>query len=137
MTNILSHTSKDIFHNVNNSWTSVLYSTLLISGSELAKTEWEKLFMIWLAEHDQAHIGLGFVGIDFDDIHWTKENFDEQKTFVIDIAKIAISNKSWNKLDYHPDEKILTSVLQLWIEIFSDATTDDIKKELVDFWERN
>ena len=67
MANLLSHTTKDIFHNVNNSWTSVLYSTLLISGSELAKTDWEKL-------------------------------------------------------DYKPDEEILISILQLWIETFSNLS---------------
>ena len=59
MGNLISHNSKGINHSISNGWTSVLYSTLLISGSGMAKTVWEKQFMIWLAEHDQGIIGYG------------------------------------------------------------------------------
>lgn len=95
MANLISHISKGISHSVSNGWTSVLYSTLLISGSEIAKTEWEKLFMIWLAEHDQGIIGSGMVGIDFDNIFWSGSEFEKQKEFVAGIAQSAINEKSW------------------------------------------
>ena len=127
MANLISHISKGISHSVSNGWTGVLYSTLLISGSEIAKTEWEKLFMIWLAEHDQGIIGSGMVGIDFDNIFWSGSEFEKQKEFVTGIAQNAINEKSWLKLDYNPDEEILTGILNLWIDVFSNAQTEDIK----------
>ncbi len=126
MANIISHATKNISHSISNSWTSVLYYTLLISGSRLAKTNWEKHFMIWLAEHDQNHVGLGIVGIDFDNIYWSASEFEKQKEFVIGIAQNAINKKSWINLDYKTDEKTIAGLLNLWIDVFSDAQVNDI-----------
>ncbi len=126
MANILSYTAKNISHSISNGWTSVLYSTLLISGSRLAKTEWEKLFIIWLAEHDQNHVGQGIVGIDFNNIHWSTSEFDSQKEFVVKVAQNAIDEKSWTKLDYETDRETLTGLLNLWIAVFSNAQIADI-----------
>jgi hypothetical protein len=128
MANILSHTTNNISYSISNSWTTVLYSTLLISGSHLAKTEWKKYFMIWLAEHDQNHVGLGMVGIDFDNIYWLASDFEKQKEFVIEIAQNAIDEKSWTKLDYETNEETLTGLLNLWIDLFSKAQKKDIKQ---------
>ncbi len=126
MANIISHTVKNISHSISNGWTSVLYSTLLISGSRMAKTQWEKLFMIWLAEHDQNHVGLGMVGIDFDDIFWIISDFEKQKEFVVGIAQNAIDEKYWNQLDYETDGDTLTQLLNLWINVFSNAQIVDV-----------
>ena len=126
MANILSHTAKNISHSISNGWTTVLYSTLLISGSRLAKTHWEKLTMIWLAEHDQNHVGGGMVGIDLEDMHWSTSEFESQKEFVVAIAQNAIDEKSWTKLNYDTNEETLTELLKLWIDVFSNAKIDDI-----------
>jgi len=126
MANILSHSTKNISHSISNGWTSVLYSTLLISGSHMAKTQWEKLFMIWMAEHDQNHIGGGMVGIDFDNIFWSTLEFEKQKEFVVAIAQNAIDEKSWTKLDYETDGETLTGLLNLWMAVFSNAQIADI-----------
>ena len=126
MTNYISHSSKNISHNVSNGWTCVLYSTLLISGSRIAKTKWEKLFMIWLTEHDQNHVGGGMVGIDFDDIYWSASEFESQKEFVIRIAQEAIEERYWNELDYETNKETLTEILKQWIDIFSNAQIEDI-----------
>ena len=127
MANLLSHVTKNISYSISNGWTTVLYSTLLISCSRLAKTNWEKRFMIWLAEHDQNYVGLGFAGIDFEDICWSPSDFEEQKEFVIAIAKNAIEEKLWKKLDPKTNVETITSFLNLWIELFSNARADDIK----------
>ena len=126
MSNILSHTAKGVSHNISNGWTTVLYSTLLISGSSLAKTNWEILTMIWLAEHDQNHVGGGIVGIDFDNIYWSVSEFEKQKEFVVRIAQNAIDEKSWTKLNYEADGETLTGLLNLWIDVFSNAQITDI-----------
>jgi len=133
LANLISHRKKDIFHSINNSWTGVLYACLLISGSEMANTKWEKLFMIWLAEHDQGHLGLGMVGIDFDDINWSTEEFQQQQYFIIEIARKAIADKSWIKLSYKPDEQILVKLLNVWIDIFSNAGIEDVKDKQEEF----
>ncbi len=104
----------------------MLYATLLIAGSAIAKTEWEKFFMIWLAEHDQNLVGIGIVGIDFDDIFWSVTEFEAQQKFVVQIAQRAIEERVWTKLDYEPDETILLKILNLWIAVFSNAETKDI-----------
>ena len=127
MANLLSHSTKNISYSISNGWTSVLYSTLLISGSRMAKTQWEKLFMIWLAEHDQNHIGLGMVGIDFDNIFWSTSDFEKQKKFVVGIAKKAIDEKYCEKLGCETNEETLTGLLNLWVDVFSNAQAEDIK----------
>jgi len=126
MANILSHTAKGVSHSISNGWTAVLYSTLLISGSRLAKTNWEKFTMIWLAEHDQNHVGGGMVGIDFDDIYWSVSEFERQKEFVVAIAQNTIDEKSWTKLNYETNGETLTELLKLWIDVFSNAQIADI-----------
>ncbi len=127
MSNLLSHQSKSIHTSVSNAWTSVLYSILLISGSELAETSWEKYFMVWLAEHDQRILGLGMVGIDFDDIYWSPSEFEQQKKFLISIAQNAIEKKLCLRLDYEIPEKELIPLLDLWIKLFLQGKVEDVK----------
>ena len=129
MANTISHTIKNITYSISNAWTSVLYSTLLISGSQIAKNKWEKHFLIWLAEHDQNHIGLGIVGIDFDHIFWSITEFKNQKQFILSIAQNAIDEKAWTKLDFDTDEEILTELLNKWIDIFFNTQIDDIVRK--------
>lgn len=128
MANLISNKSQNIFHNISNSWTSVLYSVLLLSGSEIAISDWEKEFIIWLSEHDQNTVGLGVVGIDFENIRWNKTEFEDQREFVIKISDNAVENKIWKKLDYKPDEKILIDILNKWKSIFINADKADIKE---------
>ena len=126
MANCISYTSKGVSHSISNGWTTVLYSVLLISGSKLAETSWEELFLIWLAEHDQNHIGQGMVGIDVDRIHWSNSEFEQQREFVVKIAQNAINKSYWNELNYNTDEEVLVELLNLWIDIFSNVQIDDI-----------
>ena len=127
MGNTISHKTKEKVFHVSNSWTSVLYGTLMISGSETAKTEWEKLFMIWLAEHDQNVVGPGIVGIDFDDVCWREDDFKSQQDFVVNLAARAIEENLWYRLDYLTDEKVLIALFNDWIDLFQEAKKEDIK----------
>ena len=43
----------------------------------------ELLFLIWLSEHDQNTVGLGVVGIDFEDIRWNKTEFEDHREFIM------------------------------------------------------
>ena len=43
--------------------TDTLISALLLSGSQLAKTDQEKRLIVWLAEKDQSAVGMGTSGL--------------------------------------------------------------------------
>lgn len=52
----------------------------MLSGSELAKTNREKEFIIWLAQRDQNVVGRGTVGFDLDEMPWIEDDFPEMKS---------------------------------------------------------
>ncbi len=89
--------------------------------------------MIWLAEHDQGHVGLGIVGIDVEDIYWTQSEFDTQKSFLVGIAQKALEEQSWQLLPYAPEEDILQRILRQWVDLFQNAQMADISAWKQDF----
>src|SRR5262245_51957100 len=60
---------------LSNGATDVLLSILLLAGSDLATSDWEKSLVVWLAEHDQSVVGGGCVDFDLDEIAWTSTDF--------------------------------------------------------------
>ena len=77
------------FIQLSNGLTSVLFSTLLLAGSDLAESAWEIKLMQFLAGRDQNVFGLGMVGFDPGDIGWDRESFDEEKAFVVRVINRA------------------------------------------------
>jgi hypothetical protein len=104
MGNIISNykVDKDKYFRFTNGETSVLIATLVLSGSSLANSEWEKKCIIWLASHDQAISGLGVAGFDIDEIAWTKSEFQNQKEFIFNVIDLALNKHNWHLLDYKP-----------------------------------
>jgi hypothetical protein len=94
--------SKEIGLKMSNGGTAVLISVLLLSGSDVAQTQWEKELVCWLGEHDQSIFGRGVVGFDLDEIAWNKEDFTEQKDFFLKMIDTALTRHRWNALDYDP-----------------------------------
>src|SRR5690349_18901383 len=111
MGNLILNRKTGRYLKMNNSWTDIVYSTLLLSGSELAKSNWEKELMIWIAEHDQAWVGLGMSGMDINDFGWTVTKFDHQKEFVLKIIDNALNQRTWTRLPYRPIEDVLINLL--------------------------
>jgi len=93
---------KKVFLKLSNGATDVLLSVLILSGADLAVTQWEKELMVWLAAHDQSVFGSGTVGFDIDEIAWTRENFYEQQAFLLTTIDLAITRHRWNSLSYDP-----------------------------------
>jgi hypothetical protein len=91
---------------MSNSYTSVVILTIALSGSALAEYEWQKELVIWFAEHDQSVIGEGVVGFDIDDIPWTPDKFDEEKSFLLNVIDEAINKQRWEQLWFEPGEHI-------------------------------
>jgi len=87
---------------LSNGSTSVLLCVLLLSGSQLATTVWERELVTWLAEHDQEVFGSGMVGFDLDDIAWDVERFGVQQHFVLRMIDLALQRHRWNELGYDP-----------------------------------
>lgn len=81
---------------------SVFVATLVLSGSDLAESLWEKEFVAWIAGHDQSVFGLGMVGFDVDEIAWKQDEFDGQKAFVLRVIDLALEKHNWNLLSYEP-----------------------------------
>jgi hypothetical protein len=85
-----------------NGATDVFISVLLLAGSDLAETMWEKGFVTWLAGHDQSIFGLGVVGFDIGEIAWDPDRFAEQKAFVLAVIDTSLRRYRWEILDYDP-----------------------------------
>lgn len=108
---------------------SVLISTLVLSGSDLAVTGWQQACITWLAEHDQAVFGVGSVDFDIDDIAWTAADFDQQQAFVLQVIDRAIEKHRWNVLGYDPPLtqahlQTLKHLTQQYERSFIDADKD-------------
>lgn len=108
---------------------SVLITTLVLSGSDLAATSWQQACITWLAEHDQAVFGLGVVGFDVDEIAWTEAEFAQQHTFVLRVIERAIHKHRWSVLDYDPpfvqaDLQDLRQIIQQYQRSFIDCEKD-------------
>ncbi|MNZ78951.1 hypothetical protein D3C78_975440 [compost metagenome] len=88
-----------------NTSTEVFIETLVLSGSELAKTNREKEFIIWLAQRDQNVVGRGTVGFDLDEMPWIEDDFPEMKRFVLSTIKGVINKVKWDVLNYEPNEE--------------------------------
>jgi hypothetical protein len=87
---------------LSNGSTDVLLTVLLLSGSALAASTWERELMTWLAEHDQGVFGAGMVGFDLDEIAWSADGFDVQRAFVLRTIDLALTRHRWDELSYDP-----------------------------------
>jgi hypothetical protein len=85
-----------------NGATDVFISVLLLAGSDLAETVWEKEFITWLAGRDQSIFGLGMVGFDIGEIAWDPDRFAGQKAFVLAVIDTSLRRHRWEILDYDP-----------------------------------
>lgn len=75
---------------------------LLLAGSDLAQSHWEKELITWIGNHDQGIYGLGIVGFDIDQIAWQVSEFEPQKTFLLRVIDTARQRHRWDVLDYDP-----------------------------------
>lgn len=67
---------------MSNGLTDTLISALLLSGSQLAKTDQEKRLIVWLAEKDQSAVGMGTVGFSVLDMPWDRNTFEQDRSFL-------------------------------------------------------
>ncbi|NRT72110.1 hypothetical protein BJV40_002126 [Clostridium beijerinckii] len=110
---------------MSNGTTSVFITVLGLSGTRLAKTDDEKKLLVWILEKDQSKCGIGTVGFAISEMPWMKENFENQKTFMLEVVKGVKEKLGWENLDYTPNEKIIFPC----ISTFSDMVKE-LKKRI-------
>ena len=87
---------------LSNGAADVLLSVLLLAGSDLAATAWEKELVTWLAEHDQALLGRGTIGFDVYEVAWTLSDVAREKAFLLRTVDLAAREHRWDVLGYRP-----------------------------------
>lgn len=102
---------------MSNGLTSVFLEVLVLSGSILAQTNREKELMIWLAQQDQAIVGIGTVGFDIDAMMWTIDNFEAEKDFMLRVIQSAMEGLGWEQLDYEPNQDMILQALTTFKEM--------------------
>lgn len=126
------HKNADEWLCMSNSYTTVIISTLVLSGSILETTDREKEIIVWLAQHDQGILGGGTVGFSIQDIPWTYDGFEREKTFLLQVVDGAINRLGWEKLGYSPGEhtiKFLYEFKNLIEKFDKDYVDDEVYKE--------
>ncbi|WP_217592958.1 hypothetical protein [Cohnella sp. GbtcB17] len=96
---------------ISNGATSVLFEVLALSGSDLAVTNREKEFIVWLNQWDQSIVGIGTVGFSISEMPWMKRDYNEAKRFLLSVIDSAINKHRWEDLNYTPNEEILLRIL--------------------------
>jgi len=112
---------------MSNGLTSVLLEVVVLSGSILAETDREKELIIWLAQRDQAAVGIGTVGFDIDEMPWTLDSFEAEKAFMLRTIEAAIEGLGWERLDYEPNKDIVLNCLRqfgLMIQAFEKRSVN-------------
>ena len=106
--------------------TKPLYCGILIEGSLLAQSNWEKRLMVYLAEKNQKLVGLGVVGINLTELEWKKSTFTEQKDFLKEIVNSSMKNKSYNKYHFRLDDKLAKQKLSEILNLIEKLKLEDI-----------
>lgn len=124
MSNSISHKGEDV--SMQNGLTEVFIVTVGLSGSELAKSDYEKDLVVWLLEKDQDFVGRGTVGFDLCEMPWSRKDIHKQKMFLIQAANGVKTKTGWNKLSYTPNEKWLFDSIDDFIRLVESFCIADV-----------
>jgi hypothetical protein len=114
---------------MSNGATAVVIEVLVLAGSRLARTDWEKSWVVWLAEHDQAVVGRGAVGFDMRMMGWTRPHFDEEKAFVLRVVDAAGQKLGWETRDCEPNGEVVTLLLERFRQLVESVTAEHIVED--------
>lgn len=137
MSNIISFDGKpapdDDSLAMSNGGTDVLINILALSGSVIARTESEKRLVVYLSEKDQI-TGRGCVGFEIARMPWEKETFEEDQKFMLRLINGARNKTGWERLDYSPNEELVSNYLDAFENLIRRMTADDIREESLNQW---
>lgn len=112
MSNTISNNrfNKNDYLKLSNGATDVLIDLLVLSGSSLAQTRWQKELIIFLSLNDQQIKGQGCVGFDISELGWEINHFENQKKFILKVIDNALEKKKWEKLNYKPSKSYISNL---------------------------
>lgn len=113
---------------MSNGLTSVFIETICLAGSDIAIENYQKDLMIWFSQRDWILLGMGLEGFDISEIIWHKNQFEQQKDFIIKVIDFAINKTNWDLLSYNPHEMIFT-VLKDFKQMIIDFNIDFIDEK--------
>lgn len=117
-----------------NGLTSVLLTTIGLSGSRLAVTEDEKNLIVWLMTLDQGKRGIGTVGFDLEELPWKCDKFEQQKAFMLKVLEGVKNKLGWETLDYPPNEEMLAGRIYWLRNMIEQMTLDDFDENSTIEW---
>ena len=117
-----------------NGLTDTLISALLLSGSQLAKTDHEKRLIVWLAEKDQSAVGMGTVGFSVLDMPWDRNTLEQNRSFLRRTVEQAKMRRGWELLDYQPSEELLLPSLEKFLFLIAQLKQADIQPDCLEAW---
>lgn len=79
---------------------ATFFDVLALAATARARTTWELQLALWMAESDQTVLGLGTVGFDVSELGWTRDAFDAQKRFVLEVIDGALAQEGWERLPF-------------------------------------
>ncbi|MCM1315550.1 MAG: hypothetical protein NC205_07245 [Prevotella sp.] len=127
-------TKDDYSLKMSNGLTDVFIDGLLIGGSELARTESQKRLIVFLAEKQQAVVGLGTVGFDIIEMPWQTETFDADKKFMLEVINYVRQEKWWHNLEYTPLPEHIAYALNGFEILINQMTVNDIDEDNLNEW---
>lgn len=119
---------------MSNGATEVFISVIGLSGSRIAKTDDEKILIVWILEHDQSAIGIGAVDFDLSELPWNKRRFNLQKQFMLKVLE-GIENKlDWEALNYVSNEKFLETPVLYFRKMLQQVNESIIDEKAIKEW---
>ena len=121
---------------LSNGATDVLIDVLILSGTSLAQTRWQKELVIFLSLNDQEIKGQGCVGFEIADLGWELDNFEEQQKYLLKIIDSALKKTNWEMLNYKLDEKKVFHNLRRLEEMIINYPVELVKQHDIQTWNK-
>lgn len=129
--------NKNDYLKISNSATDVLIDVLILSGSFLARTQWQKELIIFLSLNDQEIKGQGCVGFDIYELGWEFDHFENQKKFLLKIIDGALKKTNWDILNYEPKEELIFSSLKRFREMIINYSIKFVESHDILKWKND
>lgn len=85
-------------------------------------------------EKDQSKVGIGTIGFSLSEMPWAKDNFENEKMFLLNVVNAAKQKLGWDTLNYNPDEEIIFPVLNNLRDMLKQFENEHIDEKAINEW---
>ena len=89
--------------------------------------------MIWFSEHQPKLVGSSAAGFDITRMGWSREDFYDQRAFILKVLQLTIQYKAWNNYMISIDDEEAANKTRELITLFEELKIDDIHPGLIPF----